>query len=99
MYVSKLTVRRITKLSMLKIKRHRIGITKLKVIQKDLKQLTKYFNQLKLINTDNIEPLIYPFKLQNVLRNDNIKSSLPINDIFSNAPIVNNNYFVIPKIY
>lgn len=61
-------------------------------------KLLDYFNQLKEINTENIEPMAHPVQAVNVVREDQITQSCSRDEIMKNAPQEEDGYFKVPKI-
>ena len=65
---------------------------------KQLNQILKYVEKLNELDTENVEPTSHVVPLQNVLREDEVKPSLPVEDVLSNAPDKKGNYFKVPRI-
>jgi len=63
-----------------------------------LGKLLEYFNQLKEIDTQNIEPMAHPVQAVNVVREDIIAPAFSREEILNNAPEVEDGYFKVPKI-
>ncbi|MDD3012186.1 MAG: Asp-tRNA(Asn)/Glu-tRNA(Gln) amidotransferase subunit GatC [Candidatus Gastranaerophilales bacterium] len=63
-----------------------------------LGKLLDYFNQLKEVNTENIEPMAHPVQAVNVVREDIITQSCSREEILKNAPQEEDGYFKVPKI-
>jgi aspartyl-tRNA(Asn)/glutamyl-tRNA(Gln) amidotransferase subunit C len=61
-------------------------------------KLLDYFNQLKEINTESIEPMAHPVQAVNVVREDIIVESCGRDEILKNAPQEEDGYFKVPKI-
>lgn len=57
-----------------------------------------YFEQLKQVNIEGIEPLAHAMPLANVTRPDAVQGSLPHDDALGNAPAQANGLFLMPKI-
>jgi aspartyl-tRNA(Asn)/glutamyl-tRNA(Gln) amidotransferase subunit C len=57
-----------------------------------------YADKLNEVDTENIEPT--PFLIQNkaIYREDNVKESLPTEDVFKNAPEHEDGFFKVPRI-
>ncbi|MCM8757953.1 MAG: Asp-tRNA(Asn)/Glu-tRNA(Gln) amidotransferase subunit GatC [Candidatus Omnitrophica bacterium] len=70
----------------------------LKIFVKQLKKIIDYINKLKELDVSDIPPSSHILKLKNVLREDNLKESLPIKEVLKNAPEKKENFFVVPKI-
>lgn len=63
-----------------------------------LSRIIEHFNQLKDIDTTNVEPLAHALPVTNVLREDEVKTSLGREALLANAPDREGNFFKVPKI-
>lgn len=63
----------------------------------ELSEIIDYMEILKTLDTENIEELSHVFSITNVMRKDEVKNSLPREDILKNAPFSNGEAFVVPK--
>jgi len=63
-----------------------------------LGKLLDYFNQLKEVDTQNVEPMAHPVQAVNVVREDIITESCSRQEILKNAPQEEDGYFKVPKI-
>lgn len=69
--------------------------------EKYMQQLDKflaYVDNLRDVSTDNIKPTTYALPIQNVFRDDVVKTSLDREAALSNAPLREDGYFKVPKI-
>lgn len=69
--------------------------------QKQLEELSmimEMMDLLKEIDTTGVEPLNHVLELNNVLRRDEIKESMPVEEVLKNAPDEHDNMFRVPKI-
>jgi len=66
--------------------------------QKELGKIIEYFDQLKKLNTEGVPPTTHVVPLENVLREDVIKTCLPVDEALANAPDRKGNYFRVPKV-
>lgn len=66
--------------------------------QKELGTIIEYFDQLKKLNTDGVPPTTHVVPLENVLREDTVTPSLPVEEALANAPDRKGNYFRVPKV-
>ncbi|OGI02163.1 MAG: asparaginyl/glutamyl-tRNA amidotransferase subunit C [Candidatus Melainabacteria bacterium GWF2_37_15] len=57
-----------------------------------------YFNQLKEVNTENIEPMVHVLPVRNVMREDKAEYASNKEEILKNAPVEEDGYFKVPKI-
>ncbi len=68
-------------------------------IKNEFDVLISQMKLLEKINTENIEPMVYPFEAVNhFLREDVVENVLPINEVLKNAPKVKNGFFVTQKV-
>jgi len=67
-------------------------------ITKDLEEILNYFNILKEVNTEDIEPLVYTEEIKLFLRKDEIKEGLPIKEVEKNRELFGDNFFKVKKI-
>ena len=63
-----------------------------------LNVILEYMEQLNTVDTNNIEPLSHPFDLTNVVRKDEVKPSLSVDEALGNAPDRSGDYFKVPKV-
>jgi aspartyl-tRNA(Asn)/glutamyl-tRNA(Gln) amidotransferase subunit C len=67
-------------------------------IIKDLEEILNYFNILKEVNTEDVEPLVYTEEIKLFLRKDEIKEGLPIKEVEKNRELFGDNFFKVKKI-
>jgi len=84
-------------------KNERLAALKLKgeekeSITKDLEEILNYFNILKEVNTEDVEPLVYTEEIKLFLRKDEIKEGLPIKEVEKNRELFGDNFFKVKKI-
>jgi len=63
-----------------------------------LKDILDFIDKLNKVDVSNIKPTSHILPINNVLRDDVQKPSLPIEKTLSNAPEKEGNFFVVPKI-
>lgn len=63
-----------------------------------LNDLLDYINKLNEADTSKVGPTSHILPLQNVLREDEVKPSLPADEVMKNAPAKEGNYFKVPKV-
>ena len=64
----------------------------------DLNNILTFVEQLKEVDTTNVEPLIFINENENVMREDEIFQTITQADALKNAPQKNENYFLVPKV-
>ncbi len=57
-----------------------------------------YVTKLKEVDIEGVEPTAHAFPLVNVDRPDEIRPSMPIEEVMGNAPAEANGLFIVPKI-
>ena len=63
-----------------------------------LDNFLNYVENLKKIDTTNIEPTTYALPMQNIFREDEVKPSLDRELALKNAPLQEDGYFKVPKV-
>ncbi len=67
-------------------------------IIKDMNRMLDFVDKLNELNTENVEPLIYMTRENNVLRPDDIENSITQKEALKNAPKKDSDYFKAPKV-
>ncbi|HKE01721.1 MAG TPA: Asp-tRNA(Asn)/Glu-tRNA(Gln) amidotransferase subunit GatC [Planctomycetota bacterium] len=61
--------------------------------------LLAYFDQIRAVDTEGVEPMVYPLDRRNVLRRDETRPSSPRELILGNAPAAEaGEFFRVPKV-
>ena len=55
-------------------------------------------DQLNELDTSNVEPTTHVMPLRNVLRDDEARPSLPVDEVLGNAPERDQDHFTVPRI-
>jgi len=73
----------------------RLGLTDAEVdkLSRQLSNLLESFEVLQQVDTTGVPPTAQPNTLQNVLKEDKVKSSLPQSDVLANAPRRDGDFF------
>ena len=66
--------------------------------QGQLDQVLGYVQQLAELDVENVEPTAHAIPVQNVFRKDEVRESLPHEEVLDNAPAKRNEQFLMPKI-
>jgi len=93
MKISKEEVKHIAMLSRLELDEKEIA-----VYQDQLSRILEYVEKLSEIDTSNVEPVSHVIELNNVMRQDIVKPSLPRDEALKNAPDSVDKFFRVPKI-
>jgi len=63
-----------------------------------LNKVLEYMERLNELNTEGVEPTFHAVSLQNALREDEVRPSLPREISLDNAPERAKGFFVVPKV-
>jgi aspartyl-tRNA(Asn)/glutamyl-tRNA(Gln) amidotransferase subunit C len=63
-----------------------------------LNEILGYFDKLRELDTENVEPLTHILPVHNVMREDEVRPSLPQATALANAPKSDRRHFIIPKV-
>ena len=81
------------------------SLSRLNLKEEEIEEVTEqldkfliYVENLKKIDTTQIEPTTYALPMQNVFRADEVKESLSQEDALSNAPLKEDGYFKVPRV-
>lgn len=66
-------------------------------LEKDMSQIISFFEKMNDVNTDNLEPLIFMSDEENILRSDEPKQVITLQEALLNAPAKDSDYFKVPK--
>ncbi len=67
-------------------------------LKKHLEKIISYVDELKELNTTNVEPLAHSGETGNVLRDDTVRPCLPADKALQNAPDKQGNFFRVPRV-
>ena len=70
----------------------------LEKLSRQLEHILAFIDKLSSLNTDNIPPTSHILPINNVLRKDEPRPSLPVDKTLLNAPGKQGNFFVVPKV-
>ncbi len=68
-----------------------------KKVGAQLQDILTYIDMLNELDTEGIEAMSHSFPITNVLREDEVKSSMTPQEITANAPESSDGAFVVPK--
>ncbi len=69
-----------------------------KRMKSDLKTILGFVDRLSEVDTEGIEPLVYPSEEVNVLRADEISNEVSQENALKNAPQKDSDYFKVPTV-
>jgi aspartyl-tRNA(Asn)/glutamyl-tRNA(Gln) amidotransferase subunit C len=73
----------------------RVALTEEEItrMQEQLSNLLEHFEVLQKVDTEGIPPTAQSVDLQSIMRADDVKPSLPADDVLANAPRREDDYF------
>ena len=69
-----------------------------KKYETELNDVLKFMDKLNELDTDGVEPSTHVLDISNVFRDDVVEESFDVEDILSNAPDREDDYFKVPSI-
>ena len=78
----------------------RLGLTddELTLLQGQLNHILEQYAKLAELDTEAIPPTAQTIELENILREDVVTPSLPVDEVLQNAPHAAGGYIVVPAI-
>lgn len=67
-------------------------------LSSQLEHILAFIDKLSSLNTDNVAPTSHILPINNVLRKDEPRPSLPIEKTLANAPSKQGSFFSVPKV-
>ena len=64
----------------------------------ELNNILGWVDELKKVNTENVEPMLSVFNESMTMRDDNPESNFSTDEILKNSPKNNTGFFVVPKV-
>jgi len=64
----------------------------------DLSEIVSYVEKLSELFTEDVEPMMHAVPMENILREDELHSSMTKEDALRCAPLHDGEYFLVPKI-
>jgi aspartyl-tRNA(Asn)/glutamyl-tRNA(Gln) amidotransferase subunit C len=86
-------VRHVAKLARLALDEER-----LKKFTPQLESIIEYVAQVRAADVTGVAPMAHALPLSNVLREDVVEPSLPIEKVLQNAPEADGRFFKVPKV-
>ena len=65
---------------------------------KQFADILSYVDMLKELDTDGVEPMAHALDISNVLADDKVGESLPVEKALANAPAQLGNLYKVPKV-
>jgi aspartyl-tRNA(Asn)/glutamyl-tRNA(Gln) amidotransferase subunit C len=67
-------------------------------MRSQLDSILTYIDKLRRLNTDDVEPTSHTIPMTNVMREDEVRPSFPVEEMLANAPERYADFFRVPKI-
>lgn len=64
----------------------------------DLNKVLEYMEKLNRLDTENVDIIVNPYYIENKFREDEVESSLSLNEVIENSPQNLEEYILVPKI-
>jgi aspartyl-tRNA(Asn)/glutamyl-tRNA(Gln) amidotransferase subunit C len=81
-----------------KLARLAMSDDELRKITAQLEPILEYVAKLNEVDVTGVEPMAHALPLHNVLRDDVIEPSLPLEQVLQNAPESDGPFFKVPKV-
>lgn len=81
-----------------KLARLRLSEHEKELYARQLGKIIDYFDELKAVNTDGVEPMSHALPVTNVMREDSIEPPPGHETVLANAPAREDAFFRVPKI-
>jgi aspartyl-tRNA(Asn)/glutamyl-tRNA(Gln) amidotransferase subunit C len=72
--------------------------THLRRLAGQLEPILSYVNKMAAVDVAGVEPMAHALPLHNVLREDVVQPSLPLDKVLANAPATDGPFFKVPKV-
>jgi aspartyl-tRNA(Asn)/glutamyl-tRNA(Gln) amidotransferase subunit C len=78
----------------------RLGLTdgEIGILQSQLNHILEQYAKLAELDTEAIPPTAQTIELENILRDDVVRPSLPVEAVLANAPARSGDFIVVPAI-
>jgi aspartyl-tRNA(Asn)/glutamyl-tRNA(Gln) amidotransferase subunit C len=86
-------VQQVAKLARLEIPPERLA-----KLTGQLESILEYVAKISEVDMSGVEPIAHALPLHNVLREDVVEPSLPLEKVLQNAPEIDGPYFKVPKV-
>ena len=93
MILTETTVREVAKLARLELTEREVEL-----FTRQLNDILGYVAKLQEVDTQGVPPLAYVLVGPQALREDEVRPSLPVEEVLANAPQKNQSFFLVPRI-
>ena len=73
--------------------------SELETITPQFDKILNYIDELRKIDLEGVEPMTHVLDSTNVMREDEVKESIPVKEALKNAPKHNDTFFKVPKVF
>lgn len=67
-------------------------------MQQELGAILDHIGKLNELDTTGVDPTYHAVEMSNVLRDDEVRPSYPVDEVLKNAPDRQDPYFLVPRI-
>lgn len=78
--------------------RLRLSAAELDKMTEQMASIVAYVEQLGEVNTEGVEPMAHAVDVANVFREDEVRPSLPRDEILANAPRRDDEFYLVPPV-
>jgi aspartyl-tRNA(Asn)/glutamyl-tRNA(Gln) amidotransferase subunit C len=96
MSAQEITLEQVTEVA--KLARLEIPPERLARLTGQLESILEYVANIGQVDVSNVEPMAHALPLHNVLREDVVEPSLPLEKVLQNAPDTDGPFFKVPKV-
>jgi aspartyl-tRNA(Asn)/glutamyl-tRNA(Gln) amidotransferase subunit C len=75
-----------------------LSADELAMMTRQFDAILAYVEQLRQVDTSNVEPLAHPLPVQNVFRDDELLPSLSVDEALANAPDRRGDFYGVPAV-
>jgi aspartyl-tRNA(Asn)/glutamyl-tRNA(Gln) amidotransferase subunit C len=81
-----------------KLARLALSDEKIEKFAPQIEAILEYVAKLNAVDTSGVEPMAHALPIHNVLREDVVGPSLPLEEVLKNAPETDGPFFKVPKV-
>ena len=81
-----------------KLARIKLSASELEELHGHFDKVLRFVESLDALDTSEVDPSIFPRETANVVQEDVVKESLPVDEALANAPSGGDGFFLVPRI-
>ncbi len=81
-----------------KLSRLAVSDERLRQLTGQLESILTYVQKIANVDVEGVEPMAHALPMHNVLRDDVVEPSLPVEKVLQNAPDIDGHFFKVPKV-